>query len=143
MLATEVRRMTTESLANGGVAAGAVRGAVRSWLRLEGMAALVVGVAIYVGSGGQLVWLVPLLLAVDVSTVGYLAGPRPGAIVYNVAHNWATGLIVLGAGSALAAPVLVLAGAILVAHVGIDRFAGYGLKYPTAFAETHLGRLGR
>jgi hypothetical protein len=27
------------------------------------------------------------------------------------------------------------------AHIGIDRLLGYGLKYPTAFKETHLGRV--
>ncbi|HYR93234.1 MAG TPA: DUF4260 family protein [Methylomirabilota bacterium] len=37
--------------------------------------------------------LVPLLLAVDVSTVGYLANPRVGAVTYNALHNWLPGLI--------------------------------------------------
>jgi hypothetical protein len=41
------------------------------------------------------------------------------------------------------APTLALIGAILLAHTGIDRLAGYGLKYPGAFGETHLGRLER
>lgn len=36
-----------------------------------------------------------------------------------------------------------LAGAILVAHVGMDRAIGYGLKLPTSFQETHLGRIGK
>jgi Domain of unknown function (DUF4260) len=27
--------------------------------------------------------------------------------------------------------------------VGIDRLAGYGLKHPTGFGDTHLGRIGR
>jgi hypothetical protein len=36
-----------------------------------------------------------------------------------------------------------MAGAILVAHTGMDRLLGYGLKYPTSFQETHLGRIGR
>ena len=29
------------------------------------------------------------------------------------------------------------------AHVGFDRMLGYGLKYASAFNETHLGRIGR
>ena len=123
--------------------AGSVAGAVRVWLRIEGVAALVAGVALYLHEGGQVLWLVPLLLAVDVSMAGYLAGPRLGAISYNLAHNWATGLAVLGSGVALGSMPLLLAGAVLVAHVGFDRLAGYGLKYPTAFRDTHLGRLGR
>ena len=27
------------------------------------------------------------------------------------------------------------------AHIGIDRLFGYGLKYPTGFKDTHLGRV--
>jgi hypothetical protein len=122
---------------------GAVRGGPLVWLRLEGLAALVAGVALYLRLGGQLVWLIPLLLLVDASMVGYLVGPRPGAFAYNVAHNWAIGLLALGAGWVLGSTPLLLVGAILVAHVGMDRFAGYGLKYPTAFKDTHLGWLGR
>jgi hypothetical protein len=32
---------------------------------------------------------------------------------------------------------------IWAAHVGFDRMLGYGLKYPTAFGDTHMGRIGR
>jgi hypothetical protein len=122
---------------------GAVTGTPRSWLRIEGLAALVAGAGIYLAAGGPWLLLVPFLLAVDVSMVGYLAGPRAGAVVYNLAHNQATGLLVLGAGAALGVSPLVLAGAVLVGHTGMDRLAGYGLKYPTAFGDTHLGRIGR
>jgi hypothetical protein len=122
---------------------GAVTGTPRRWLRIEGMAVLVAGSGIYLAAGGPWLLLVPLLLIVDVSMVGYLAGPRVGATVYNLAHNQATGLLVLGAGVVWALSPLVLAGAVLVGHSGMDRLAGYGLKYPTAFGDTHLGRIGR
>jgi Domain of unknown function (DUF4260) len=122
---------------------GAVSGAVRLWLRLEGIAALVAGGAVYLELGGQVLWLIPLLLLVDLSMIGYAAGPRPGAVTYNIAHNWAAGILVLGAGWALSYTPFLLGGAILIAHVGMDRSLGYGLKYPTAFKDTHLGRLGR
>jgi hypothetical protein len=122
---------------------GAVVGMPRTWLRLEGASMLVAGAAVYVAQGGPALLLLPLLLAVDISMAGYLRGPRLGAALYNIAHTWATGLVVLGAGFAIAAPPLVLAGAILVAHAGMDRLAGYGLKYPTSFGDTHLGRIGR
>jgi len=121
----------------------AVRGLPRLLLRVEGAAALVAGAALYLHLGGGILWLVPLLLVVDVSMAGYLAGPRVGAVVYNAAHNWALGLAVLGLAWWLAAPALALAGAILVAHTGMDRLAGYGLKYPTSFGDTHLGRIGK
>ncbi|HJU52615.1 MAG TPA: DUF4260 family protein, partial [Acidimicrobiia bacterium] len=30
-----------------------------------------------------------------------------------------------------------------LAHIGLDRFLGYGLKYADAFGHTHLGEIGR
>ena len=122
---------------------GAVVEWPRTWLRLEGLAALVAGVAGYRAAGGDLVWLVPALLLVDVSMVGYLAGSHPGAILYNIAHNWFTALVVLGIGLFANLAPVALAGWILVAHIGGDRLAGYGLKYAPAFGDTHLGWIGR
>ncbi len=116
---------------------------VRRWLRAEGAAAFVGGLAAWVALGAPWPLFPILLLAPDISMVGYLGGPHSGAITYNVVHNWATGGLVLGLGLLLAVPALVLAGIILVAHTGIDRVLGYGLKYPTAFQDTHLGRIGR
>jgi hypothetical protein len=134
---------TAATGATGATGVHAVTGLPRLFLRIEGAAALVAGAALYLHLGGWVILLVPLLLLVDVSMLGYLAGPRVGALVYNVAHDWALGLAVLGLAWWLASPALALAGAILVAHTGMDRVAGYGLKYPTAFGDTHLGRIGK
>ena len=116
---------------------------VRWALRLEGLAAGIAGLLIYAWLGGQWLALPVLLFVPDVSMAGYLRGPRLGARVYNLAHNWALALAVLGLGFLIGQAWVVLAGAILVAHVGVDRLAGYGLKYPSGFADTHLGRIGR
>jgi hypothetical protein len=32
---------------------------------------------------------------------------------------------------------------IWIAHIAIDRALAYGLKLPTGFQDTHLGRIGR
>jgi hypothetical protein len=122
---------------------GAVTGVPKVWLRAEGVTVLVTGARLYLQLGGAPILLVPLLLAVDISMVGYLAGPRPGAVIYNLVHNWAVGVATLALAWWLGSPAIALVGALLVAHTGMDRAAGYGLKYPTAFADTHLGRLGR
>ena len=116
---------------------------VRRWLRAEGVAALVGGAVAWASLGGSWAWFAALLLVPDISMLGYLGGPHAGAIAYNVAHNWATAGLVLGLGLVFAMPGLALAGALLVAHVGADRALGYGLKYPTGFGDTHLGRIGR
>jgi len=116
---------------------------IRPWLRLEGLAVFAAGVIGFLALG--LPWyLLPLLILVpDVSMVGYLRGPRIGAVVYNVGHDLLTGVAVAGLGLALGSTPVAAFGAVLVAHSGMDRLAGYGLKSPTSFQDTHLGRIGR
>ena len=118
-------------------------GFVNAILRSEALAALVAGVALWVANDGSLLWLVPALLLPDVSMIGYAVSPRVGALTYNAVHNWTLALALLGAGWWLASAPALLAGSILLAHVGMDRALGYGLKMPTSFQDTHLGRIGR
>jgi hypothetical protein len=40
-------------------------------------------------------------------------------------------------------PLLVVLGALWLAHSGFDRMLGYGLKSPDGFSFTHLGRIGK
>ena len=88
-------------------------------------------------------WLLPAtFLLPDLSMFGYLAGPRVGAICYNVAHHKAVALSVGAAGWWLGQPVLQLAGTVLLVHSAVDRLMGYGLKYASSFRNTHLGRVG-
>jgi hypothetical protein len=116
---------------------------VRPWLRAEGVATFAAGLVLYGWLGGWWLAVVPLLLLPDASMIGYLRGPRLGAISYNLVHNLGLGLSILGAGLATDITGIALSGAILIAHSGMDRAAGYGLKLPTSFHETHLGRIGR
>lgn len=112
-------------------------------LRAEQVAIFVTGVTLYFANGGPWWLLIPALLAPDLSAIGYLAGPRMGAIVYNAGHNLVLPLALLGLGAWLATGWLVLAAAVLLAHAGMDRSLGYGLKLPSGFRDTHLGRIGR
>jgi hypothetical protein len=114
---------------------------VRFWLHGEGLAAFAGGTILYLASGGNAWLFVPLLLLPDIGIAGYVLGPRIGAFTYNLVHNWAIGIAVLGLGFGLSSTGLILAGATLIAHVGMDRTAGYGLKYPGAFKPTHLQRV--
>jgi hypothetical protein len=116
---------------------------VRRWLRAEGVAAFLGGISLWLILDQPLPLFVVLLFVPDVSMLGYLMGAHAGAIAYNVAHNWATAGALLLLGFFAEASVLLVAGTVLLAHVGIDRALGYGLKYPTGFADTHLGRIGR
>ncbi len=135
----------TDEAATASPAAGAFDGRawIRPWLRLEGLAVLGAGLAGFLALGLPWYLFAVLLLAPDLSAAGYLRGPGVGAIVYNVAHDLFTGAAIAGIGLALGSVPVMAVGAVLVAHSGMDRAAGYGLKLPTSFQDTHLGRIGR
>ena len=116
---------------------------INAILRSEALAAFVAGIVIWIANDGSLLWLVPVLLIPDLSAVGYLINPRVGAVTYNIVHNWTIAAVALGLGWWLHSSFLVFTGAVLLAHVGLDRVLGYGLKLPSSFQDTHLGRIGR
>ena len=120
---------------------GFVAGGPRVLLRLEALAALGGVAAWYQAQGAG--WLVfgILFLAPDLSMLGYLAGRRIGAVCYNAAHSYLGPIGLIAA--AQVEPQLLPFGLIWAAHVAFDRALGYGLKYGTAFGDTHLGRVGR
>jgi hypothetical protein len=123
-------------------ATGAVTGAVRILLRLEGLALLASMVLVYALWGGSW-WIFALLLLLpDISLAAYLAGPGTGAIVYNAVHSTVIPAALAALGLALGQPLMVSLAIIWLAHIGMDRAVGYGLKYQAGFGFTHLGRIG-
>jgi hypothetical protein len=89
-------------------------------------------------------WWYPLVfLAPDLGILGYLAGPRFGAVSYNLLHHKAVAVTAIILGGYLASPILQLVGVIILGHSSLDRVLGYGLKYPDSFRHTHLGWIGR
>ena len=88
-------------------------------------------------------WFFVLLLAPDISMVGYLLGPQAGAVVYDVVHHRALSVSLFILGSLLGIPWLQAAALIIFAHSSLDRVMGYGLKYADSFQHTHLGMIGR
>jgi hypothetical protein len=119
-----------------------VHGTIRVWLRLEGLLALALALVLYDHDERSWLLFAVLFLAPDASFLGYLAGPRIGAMVYNLAHSYtlpfALALTAVLADIGAATPFAL----IWIAHIGFDRVLGYGLKYPTAFGHTHLGPIG-
>lgn len=88
-------------------------------------------------------WYPALILAPDISFVGYAAGNKPGAVVYNFFHHKAVAIAVYIIGAYLHANITMLIGVVLFGHSCMDRFFGYGLKYFTGFGDTHLGSIGK
>ena len=114
----------------------------RDLLRVEGLAAFAVATAAYFVDGGGWLLFVALVLAPDLSIAGYLAASRAGAVAYNAAHRAALPALLLAGAWYVGWPLGVDVALVWLAHLGIDRAAGFGLKYPgAAFSETHLQRV--
>ena len=113
----------------------------RTLVRLQGLAVFLAAVGLYLHVGYSVVLLVALVLAPDLSMLGYLAGPRAGAVAYDAVHTSALPIVLGAVGLVAEADLAVQSALIWLAHIGVDRFAGYGLKYPTSFKDTHIGRL--
>lgn len=123
------------------VVSHATEAGVTVLLRLENLAVAIAAGLAFHRLGGNWMLFAVLVLAPDLAMLGYLAGPRTGARLYNLAHTYVA-VALLGALAWTAG----YQGALQVAliwcvHIGVDRVLGYGLKYPSGFADTHLGRL--
>ncbi len=113
----------------------------RRLLHLEGLAVLIGALVLYFDAGYGWLMLLVLFLAPDLSMIGYFGGPRVGALAYDVVHAYALP-IALGVAGVLGDSSLAIQIALIwAAHIGADRLLGYGLKYPTAFRDTHLQRV--
>lgn len=115
------------------------------WQRVEGAIIFVAGISLFIHGNTDLQWWVGVLIffAPDLSFFGYLLGPKAGAIAYNTVHVYAFGVAFLAAGSTLSQPALAALGTLWLAHAGLDRMLGYGLKMQEGFSFTHLGRIGK
>jgi Domain of unknown function (DUF4260) len=122
---------------------GEVAGQVRLLLRLEGLTLFLAMVVLYAVWGGSWWIFGSLFFVPDLSFAAYLSGPRTGAIVYNAMHSYMAPVTLLTLGFGFAEPLTLSIAMIWLAHIGMDRALGYGLKYPKGFAFTHLGRIGR
>lgn len=129
--------------ARSGPAQGAVAGGVAILLRLEGLAVFVAALAAFSHVGASWIAFAALFLAPDLAMAAYIRGPRFGAFVYNLAHNAVAPLALGAAGASLGSPIAEALALIWIAHISFDRALGFGLKYATGFADSHLGRIGR
>ena len=114
------------------------------WLvRLENAALAAMAIVLFATTSGNWWLFAVLILAPDLAFLGYLKGPRIGALAYNAAHTWLAPALLGAVSLSGAGPVPAEIGLIWAAHIGIDRALGYGLKLSAGFNQTHLGPIGR
>lgn len=110
-------------------------------LHVEGLGVLLLSLYLY--GQNEFSWLlfIIFLFTPDISMLGYLFNNKIGAILYNLIHTYSLSIILTICGILLSNQLILAAGLILSAHIGMDRMFGLGLKYPTAFKDTHLNRV--
>jgi hypothetical protein len=144
----EILRPTpaTFGYSNGGEGKKPGPSMARVIVRLEGAAALGIGVLLYERTGESWWLFAALFLAPDVSMLGYVVGDRFGAFLYNLFHTYVGPAALAAYGLAgehifgefaLAVPLSL----VWLSHIGIDRLLGFGLKYATGFRDHHLHRV--
>jgi Domain of unknown function (DUF4260) len=112
------------------------------FLRIENAAVALAALIGFYLTGASWWLFAALILAPDLSFAAYLAGPRIGAIGYNMLHSWIAPALLIAASAALRNQTLVAVALVWLVHIGFDRAAGYGLKHFSGFHDTHLGRIG-
>ncbi|MDX2160871.1 MAG: DUF4260 family protein [bacterium] len=117
------------------------RTGVRLLLYGEGLALFAAAIALYIWQQGSGLAFIALLLAPDLAALGYFINPRIGSYTYNAVHTLILPLIGLAFGLTTANPTVTQLMLIWLAHIGMDRTVGYGLKYPAAFKLTHLQKV--
>lgn len=131
--------MTTTTLANASTPTSPGFSGVRTTLRLEGAALMAAAITAYALLGGSWLWFAVFLFVPDVSMLGYLVGRKVGAVGYNLGHSLLGPALLAASGFAFGMPLsLGLAALTWVAHIGMDRALGYGLKTFEGFKVTHL-----
>lgn len=109
--------------------------------RLEGLAVFLVCLYLYFLLDASWLLFFTLWLLPDISMIGYLKNNHIGALLYNFAHNYVLALLVIFLGLWQGDNFIISIGVILVSHIGLDRFLGFGLKYDSDFKDTHIQRL--
>lgn len=116
-------------------------------LKLEELAMFIASLFVLYVSHADWWWYLILVIAPDISMLGYLVNTKVGAWCYNLFHHKGIAILVFVIGwwcalilSHETAPLLGIA---LFGHSSMDRFFGFGLKTEEGFKFTHLGKIGK
>ncbi|SFG56207.1 protein of unknown function [Algoriphagus hitonicola] len=116
---------------------------MKTLIQLEELALLLLGIFAFHLTELSWWWFAGLFFLPDIGMIGYLAGEKTGAWIYNLFHHRGISLLIFGLGVLLESQTAEIAGIILFSHIAFDRMLGYGLKYKKGFKFTHLGEIGK
>ncbi|KQX08892.1 DUF4260 domain-containing protein [Flavobacterium sp. Root420] len=116
---------------------------MKTIIKLEELGLFILGIYLFSLLNFEWWWFLVLILAPDLSMLGYIFGNKSGAFFYNIFHHRGIAVLLYILGCYLKMELLQLLGIILFSHSAMDRIFGYGLKYESGFKYTHLGEIGK
>ena len=116
---------------------------MKTTIKLEELGLLLLAVFAFYQLPFSWWWFLVLILAPDISMLGYLFGNKVGAWLYNLFHHRGLAVVCFLIGMYTGNNIIELIAVMLFAHASLDRVLGYGLKYEKGFKYTHLGEIGR
>lgn len=116
---------------------------MKTIIKLEELGLFILGIYLFSLLNFEWWWFLVLILAPDLSMLGYVFGNKSGAFFYNIFHHRGIAVLLYILGCYLKIELLQLLGIILFSHSAMDRIFGYGLKYESGFKYTHLGEIGK
>lgn len=119
-----------------------VVGKPKFFLQLEGVVLFVASLILFASTHQPWWWVPTLLFLPDIFMIGYARSAKFGAFTYNIGHTYLLPAMVTIYGLHGNRPLVLGVGLIWLAHIGMDRLFGYGLKYDDNFKHTHLGTIG-
>ena len=111
---------------------------IKVLLRIEYGLAFILLFIIYWQCNFSLWLFIILLLVPDITMIGYLINTRIGSMIYNIGHSFILPILLLGISLSISNEFMMEIVLIWIAHILMDRFFGFGLKYAHSFKETHL-----
>lgn len=121
---------------------GSVTGNLRWLLRLENLAIFLFALVAYDFLSFPKEHFILFFFAPDLAIAGYFFGSKIGGIAYNTTHSYILPLLLFAFGFHISSSPINEIAIIWIAHIGIDRALGFGLKYANGFRFTYLGKLG-
>ncbi len=107
-------------------------------LKLEAIIFFLFSIYLFGLTGYQLWILIATWITPDLGMIGYFFNSKLGSLTYNLSHSYSFSFIFLIVGFSITNSLIIAIGAVWISHISLDRFLGYGLKYPDNFKHTHL-----
>ena len=115
---------------------------VKNIIRVESLVVFLSTIFFYQTMQYKWIWFAILFFVPDIAIMFYMINKRVGSICYNIIHTYSIPIIGILINSLFFKMDFInIISLTFIAHISMDRFIGFGLKYPDDFKVTHIQNL--